>query len=91
EDENSRNKPDILAFISTEWEKWLLPTLYPNSDEPTTETYWLHSAMEYFIEGYSQFSLHPEFDKNNPTVKPGFFPFQRLQIVFVDHTSSDVN
>ncbi|CAG8525045.1 4258_t:CDS:10, partial [Acaulospora morrowiae] len=85
------NRPKILAYISAEWEKWLLSTLYPNADEPTADTYWLHNAMEYFIEGYSQFNLHPEFDKNNPPVRPGTFPFQRFQIVFVDHTYSDVN
>ncbi|CAG8470265.1 5710_t:CDS:10 [Diversispora eburnea] len=84
------NRPMIVAYISAEWEKWLLSTLYPNSDEPTEDTYWLHNAMDYFIEGYSQFNLHPEFDKNNPKVKPGKFPFKRFQIVFVDHTYSDI-
>ncbi|CAG8632233.1 21768_t:CDS:10 [Dentiscutata erythropus] len=86
------NRPKIIAYISEEWQNWLIPTLYPDGDdEPTEDTYWLHRAMDYFIEEYSKFNLHPEFDKNNPTVKPGRFPFKRLQIVFVDHSYSEVN
>ncbi|CAG8662560.1 9864_t:CDS:2, partial [Racocetra fulgida] len=84
------NRPKIIAYISEEWQHWLLPTLYPDGDdEPTEDTYWLHRAMDYFIEEYSHFNLHPEFDKNNPTVKPGSFPFKRFQIVFVDHSYSE--
>ncbi|CAG8459201.1 19550_t:CDS:10 [Racocetra persica] len=86
------NRPKIIAYISEEWQHWLLPTLYPDGDdEPTEDTYWLHRAMDYFIEEYSHFNLHPEFDKNNPTVKSGSFPFKRFQIVFVDHSYSEVN
>ncbi|CAG8640836.1 15270_t:CDS:10 [Cetraspora pellucida] len=86
------NRPKIIAYISEEWQHWLLPTLYPDGDdEPTEDTYWLHRAMDYFIEEYSHFNLHPEFDKNNPIVKPGSFPFKRFQIVFVDHSYTEVN
>lgn len=86
------NRPKIIAYISEEWQNWLIPTLYPDGDdEPTEDTYWIHRAMDYFIEEYSKFNLHPEFDKNNPTVKPGSFPFKRFQIVFVDHSYSEIN
>ncbi|CAJ0851350.1 16021_t:CDS:2, partial [Entrophospora sp. SA101] len=88
EDDLPENRPLITAYFSSRWEEWIRPTLYPNQEG--ADTFWIHWAFDYFIEGYSHFKIHPEFDKRNPKVKPGKFPFNCFHIVFVENAYNDI-
>nr|CAG8506932.1 7046_t:CDS:10 [Entrophospora candida] len=88
ENDLPENRPLITAYFPSRLEEWIRPTLYPNQEG--ADTFWIHWAFDYFIEGYSHFKIHPEFDKRNPKVKPGKFPFNCFHIVFVENAYNDI-